>query len=61
MTEQTDVLIVGAGVAGALMAWSLADAGARVTIVEAGPHVDRGVAVQTASNVLGRQGAGGAL
>lgn len=46
MTEQTDVLIVGAGVAGALMAWSLADAGAQVTIVEAGPHVDRGVAVQ---------------
>jgi choline dehydrogenase-like flavoprotein len=46
LTEQTDVLIVGAGVAGALMAWSLADAGARVTIVEAGPHVDRGVAVQ---------------
>jgi Choline dehydrogenase and related flavoproteins len=46
LTEQTDVLIVGAGVAGALMAWSLADAGAQVTIVEAGPHVDRGVAVQ---------------
>lgn len=46
MTEQTDVLIVGAGVAGALMAWRLADAGAQVTIVEAGPHVDRGVAVQ---------------
>jgi choline dehydrogenase-like flavoprotein len=46
LTEQNDVLIVGAGVAGALMAWSLADAGARVTIVEAGPHVDRSVALQ---------------
>ena len=45
MTEQSDVLIVGAGVAGALIAWSLARAGARVTIVEAGPQVDRGVAL----------------
>lgn len=38
-------MIVGAGVAGALIAWSLARAGARVTIVEAGPHVDRGAAL----------------
>ncbi|MGZ3297353.1 MAG: FAD-dependent oxidoreductase, partial [Xanthobacteraceae bacterium] len=43
---QSDVLIVGAGVAGALMAWRLAGAGARVTVVEAGPHVDRGAALQ---------------
>ena len=40
------MLIVGAGVAGALMAWRLAGAGARVTVVEAGPHVDRGAALQ---------------
>jgi choline dehydrogenase-like flavoprotein len=46
LTEQTDVLIVGAGVAGALIAWSLASAGARVTIVEAGPHVDRSAALE---------------
>ena len=46
MAEQSDVLIVGAGVAGALMAWRLAGAGARVTVVEAGPHVDRGAALQ---------------
>jgi glucose dehydrogenase len=45
LTEQSDVLIVGAGVAGALIAWSLARAGARVTIVEAGPHVDRRAAL----------------
>lgn len=46
MAEQSDVLIVGAGVAGALIAYSLAGAGARVTVVEAGPQVDRGVALQ---------------
>ena len=45
MAEQSDVLIVGAGVAGALIAYSLAGAGARVTVVEAGPQVDRGVAL----------------
>jgi choline dehydrogenase-like flavoprotein len=46
LAEQSDVLIVGAGVAGALMAWRLAGAGAQVTVVEAGPHVDRGAALQ---------------
>ncbi|MGA7390171.1 MAG: FAD-dependent oxidoreductase, partial [Pseudolabrys sp.] len=46
MTEQSDVLIVGSGVAGALIAWSLARTGAQVTIVEAGPHVDRGAALE---------------
>ena len=46
MAEESDVLIVGAGVAGALMAWSLARAGVRVTVVEAGPEVDRGAAVE---------------
>jgi glucose dehydrogenase len=46
LAEQSDVLIVGAGVAGALMACSLAGAGARVTVVEAGAHVDRGVALK---------------
>jgi choline dehydrogenase-like flavoprotein len=46
LAEQSDdVLIVGAGVAGALIACSLAEAGARVTVVEAGPQVDRGVAL----------------
>ncbi len=46
MAEESDVLIVGAGVAGALIAWRLARAGARVTVVEAGPEVDRGAAVE---------------
>jgi glucose dehydrogenase len=45
LAEQSDVLIVGSGVAGALIAWSLARAGARVTVVEAGPEVDRGAAL----------------
>jgi choline dehydrogenase-like flavoprotein len=46
MAEESDVLIVGAGVAGALIAWRLARAGARVTVVEAGPEVDRAGAVE---------------
>lgn len=46
MSEATDVLIVGAGVAGALTAWRLAKAGLRVTVVEAGPRVDRTIALE---------------
>jgi choline dehydrogenase-like flavoprotein len=46
LADESDVLIVGAGVAGALIAWRLARAGARVTVVEAGPEVDRGAAVE---------------
>ena len=36
------VVIVGSGVAGALIAWKLALAGYRVLLLEAGPEVDRG-------------------
>jgi glucose dehydrogenase len=36
-----DVAVVGSGVAGALIAWKLAAAGARVVILEAGSGVDR--------------------
>lgn len=42
-----DVVVVGAGVAGALAAAELAASGVRVTIVEAGPRVDRAKAVDT--------------
>ena len=45
MADESDVLIVGAGVAGALIAWRLARAGMHVTVVEAGPEVDRSAAV----------------
>src|SRR3954470_19229816 len=41
MTEQSDVVVIGAGAAGALVAWSLARVGVGVTILEAGPKVDR--------------------
>lgn len=47
MTQQADydVVIVGSGVAGALIATRLVSAGARVRILEAGPRTDRAAAV----------------
>ena len=46
MTEiQADVVIVGSGIAGALVAERLARAGARVAILEAGRRIDRAEAV----------------
>jgi choline dehydrogenase-like flavoprotein len=45
LAEDSDVLIVGSGVSGVLIAWGLAHTGARVTVVEAGPRVDRAAAV----------------
>ncbi len=44
---QADVVIVGAGVAGLLVAWRLAAAGADVLVLESGPRVDRMEALQT--------------
>lgn len=41
-----DVAVVGSGVAGALVAWRLASAGARVVILEAGTRVDRATALR---------------
>ncbi|MEO7393266.1 MAG: GMC family oxidoreductase [Ramlibacter sp.] len=41
----TQVIIVGAGIAGALVAESLGRLGVKVTILEAGPRVERGKAV----------------
>ena len=43
---RTDVVVVGSGVAGALVAFQLAKAGVKVTILEAGPPVDRDEAVE---------------
>src|SRR5690606_21340360 len=45
-TLQADVVIVGSGVAGALAAARLAQAGLQVLILEAGKPVDRAQAVQ---------------
>src|SRR6266567_3762889 len=49
MAEQleADALIVGAGLAGGLIAAQLAQAGARVLVLEAGPSVDRSTALET--------------
>ena len=41
-TVQADIVVVGSGVAGALVAAKLAAAGLKVLILEAGPRVDRG-------------------
>ena len=43
---RTDIVIVGSGVAGALVGAKLARAGVRVVILEAGPSIDRDAAVQ---------------
>jgi choline dehydrogenase-like flavoprotein len=42
---QADIIIVGSGVAGALVAHKLAGSGLKVIILEAGPRVDRGEAM----------------
>jgi choline dehydrogenase-like flavoprotein len=43
---EADVVIVGAGVAGLLVAWKLAQANVDVLVLESGPRVDRAEAVQ---------------
>ncbi len=42
---ESDVVIVGSGVAGALIAYRLAAAGVKVLVLEAGPRIDRAQAV----------------
>jgi len=44
---EADVIIVGSGFAGALLADRLARAGVSVAVLEAGPQVNRGAAFQT--------------
>ncbi|MEZ4530055.1 MAG: GMC family oxidoreductase [Thermomicrobiales bacterium] len=53
MTNQSsgfdcDVAIVGSGIAGALIGWQLAQSGAKVIILEAGPPMDRSTGVARA-------------
>ena len=56
--EGYDVAVIGAGVAGALIGWQLARAGARVVILEAGPRVDRaGVVARHRASVVKAPGA----
>ena len=48
MTDlEADVVIVGAGVAGALLAARLAEANVRVALLDAGPRIDRAQALRT--------------
>lgn len=44
--SETDILVVGSGIAGSLVAWRLAGRGHKVTILEAGPRIDRFEAVE---------------
>lgn len=45
-TLTADVVVIGAGVAGLLIAYELAQTGASVTVLESGPSVERGDAVE---------------
>ncbi len=47
-----DVLVIGAGISGAMVATRLAQSGVRVTMLEAGPRIDRGKAVVQFYNAL---------
>ena len=49
-----EVVIVGTGVAGALIGWRLAARGARVLMLEAGPRVDRNANVNRARGALAK-------
>lgn len=51
---QADVVIVGAGVAGLLVAWKLAAAGVDVLVLESGPRVNRAEALQTFRNAVAK-------
>lgn len=51
---ETDVLIVGAGIAGSLVAAQLAAAGARVLVLESGPSQDRSEAVGNFRSALAK-------
>jgi len=52
MTRSADVVIVGSGVAGSLVAARLAKAGLKVLILEAGPRVQRNAALATYRDAL---------
>jgi choline dehydrogenase-like flavoprotein len=49
-----DVVIVGAGIAGCAIASELASAGMRVIVLESGPSVDRGAAVDAFRNAIAK-------
>jgi choline dehydrogenase-like flavoprotein len=50
MNHQADVVVVGSGIAGSLVAYRLARKGLKVIILEAGPRIDRSKALETFFN-----------
>lgn len=52
---QADVIIIGAGVVGGLMAWRLSQQGLNVAILEAGAEVDRVKAIERYKNDLQKE------
>ncbi|HEY1976867.1 MAG TPA: GMC family oxidoreductase [Candidatus Baltobacteraceae bacterium] len=53
-TINSDVVVVGGGVAGLSIAYELAQTGASVTVLESGPSVDRGDAVERFRNAIAK-------
>jgi choline dehydrogenase-like flavoprotein len=51
---RADIVIVGAGVAGLLVAWKLAQAGVKVLVLEAGPRVNRAEALENYRNAVAK-------
>lgn len=58
-TLEADVVIVGSGVAGALMAWKLAQKNIRVLMLEAGPRIERAEMVKSITETYKRDYSGG--
>ena len=54
MSEESGVLIIGAGIAGALVAAQLSGAGISVTLIDAGPRIERSHAIEQLARAVFR-------